>query len=234
MPTTGFLPEEPTVNIPLIQHCITLPNLPFISPTLIPETEPQNILSDISENSPANSEHEKLPDVSPTHPVRMKVKVSSTKNKTGAETVKKIIQNVLIQNGVDGLYDLEWSDNYLIDPNPIVYSRTGRATYGSIKTSNMLDKHRVQFDAKDLKKILERPLLLQSKARPTFKWAFMEDSYKIEPYYQLSYENDKTLIFESRFESGNLSLAVKLSDSEYYLLMQNDALTKGHTQCIFR
>lgn len=31
--------------------------------------------------------------------------------------------------------------------------------------------------------------------------------------------NDKTLLFESRFESGNLYLAQKVSDHEYNLLM---------------
>jgi len=46
-------------------------------------------------------------------------------------------------------------------------------------------------------------------------------------------ENDKTLMFESRFESGNLYLAQKVSDSEYNLLMQNDVNTCGHTQWFF-
>ena len=41
--------------------------------------------------------------------------------------------------------------------------------------------------------------------------------------------SDKTLLFESRFESGNLYLAQKVSDAEYNLLMQNDINTNGHT-----
>lgn len=44
---------------------------------------------------------------------------------------------------------------------------------------------------------------------------------------------DKTLLFESRFESGNLFLAQKLSNNEYNLLMQNDINTTGHTQWFF-
>jgi hypothetical protein len=36
---------------------------------------------------------------------------------------------------------------------------------------------------------------------------------------------EKTLIFESRFESGNLFLAQRVSDNEYNLLMQNDINT---------
>mmetsp|Transcript_4423 Transcript_4423/g.6487 ORF Transcript_4423/g.6487 Transcript_4423/m.6487 type:complete len:112 (+) Transcript_4423:1238-1573(+) len=45
--------------------------------------------------------------------------------------------------------------------------------------------------------------------------------------------SDKTLLFESKFESGNLYLAQKVSDHEYNLLMQNDINTSGHTQWFF-
>ena len=44
---------------------------------------------------------------------------------------------------------------------------------------------------------------------------------------------DKTLLFESKFESGNLYLAQKVSDNEYNLLMQNDINTSGHTQWFY-
>ena len=44
---------------------------------------------------------------------------------------------------------------------------------------------------------------------------------------------DKTLLFESKFESGNLYLSQKVSDSEYNLLMQNDINTNGHTQWFY-
>ena len=45
--------------------------------------------------------------------------------------------------------------------------------------------------------------------------------------------DDLTLTFESRFESGNLFLAQKVSDQEYNCLMQNDINSKGHTQWFF-
>jgi len=41
------------------------------------------------------------------------------------------------------------------------------------------------------------------------------------------------LSFESRFESGNLLAAVKVSDLEYDLILQNDINTNGHTQWFF-
>ena len=49
------------------------------------------------------------------------------------------------------------------------------------------------------------------------------------PFYFPDSDQDKTLIFESRFESGNLLAAVKLSDNEYELFLQNDINTNGHT-----
>ena len=39
--------------------------------------------------------------------------------------------------------------------------------------------------------------------------------------------------FESRFESGNLHRAVKISDSEYELYLKNDYGTTGYTQWYF-
>ena len=41
------------------------------------------------------------------------------------------------------------------------------------------------------------------------------------------------MIFESRFESGNLLAAIKISDNEYDLILQNDINTNGHTQWFF-
>ena len=53
------------------------------------------------------------------------------------------------------------------------------------------------------------------------------------PYYKPVDDNDKTLIFESRFESGNLLAAIKVTDNEYDLILQNDINTNGHTQWYF-
>ena len=39
------------------------------------------------------------------------------------------------------------------------------------------------------------------------------------PYYMPQGSDDKTLIFESRFETGNLLAAMKISDSEYDLVL---------------
>ena len=55
----------------------------------------------------------------------------------------------------------------------------------------------------------------------------------VEQFYKKKDLLDRTLIFESRFESGNLASALKVSDTEYHLLLQNDVNTSGHTQWFF-
>lgn len=54
-----------------------------------------------------------------------------------------------------------------------------------------------------------------------------------EQYYTPESSEDKTLVFESWFESGNLNLAIKSSNEEYNLILQNDINTNGHTQWFF-
>ena len=44
--------------------------------------------------------------------------------------------------------------------------------------------------------------------------------------YKLQGPNDRTLLFESRFESGNLLAVIKESDTEYDLILQNDINTQ--------
>lgn len=52
-------------------------------------------------------------------------------------------------------------------------------------------------------------------------------------YYKPKDESDRTLVFESRFESGNLQLVHKQNENEYDLILQNDINSKGHTQWFF-
>lgn len=50
------------------------------------------------------------------------------------------------------------------------------------------------------------------------------------PYYQPSFKNDHTLVFESRFESGNLRRAIQVYEFEYDLILKPDYNTRGFTQ----
>lgn len=64
-----------------------------------------------------------------------------------------------------------------------------------------------------------------------YKWSFMDKNIRLKPYYNLNDSNDLTLIFESRFESGNLHVAIKKSLYEYDLLLQSDSNSLEHFQC---
>ena len=55
----------------------------------------------------------------------------------------------------------------------------------------------------------------------------------VDSFYVRKGPSDATLIFESRFESGNLAAVTKVNDSDYHLLLQNDVNTGGHTQWFF-
>ena len=57
---------------------------------------------------------------------------------------------------------------------------------------------------------------------------------KLKPFYTLKNKNDNTLIFESRFESGNLLCAFRTEDeNSYQLYLQNDTNTTGYIQWFF-
>lgn len=86
---------------------------------------------------------------------------------------------------------------------PVVYRR---GPVSELFNSNLLDLRR-----------LKKPKALA---------AALEPAYTPAP-------GERTLVFESRFESGNLAMASKKSDSEYNLLLQNDTNSKGNTQWFY-
>jgi len=55
----------------------------------------------------------------------------------------------------------------------------------------------------------------------------------LEPWYLPESHDDTTLVFESRFECGNLRRAVQVQQYEYDLVLQPDINTKGHTQWFY-
>ena len=58
--------------------------------------------------------------------------------------------------------------------------------------------------------------------------------HDLKSYYTLKNKNDNTLIFESRFESGNLLCAFRTEDeNSYQLYLQNDTNTTGYIQWFF-
>lgn len=53
---------------------------------------------------------------------------------------------------------------------------------------------------------------------------------ELAPYYLPSSAEDCTLVFESRFETGNLRRAIQVYEFEYDLILKYDYNTKGNTQ----
>ena len=51
----------------------------------------------------------------------------------------------------------------------------------------------------------------------------------LKPYYVKESETDSILIFESRFESGNLRRAVYMGDNTYNLILKYDFQTTTYT-----
>ena len=96
------------------------------------------------------------------------------------------------------------------------------ATY-LINVKKLVKDHNIESESKDFNKLFTcKPNAMKKKAElpPT-------------PYYYPTGPTDKTLVFESRFETGNLLAALKVSDKEYDLVLQNDINTNGHTQWFF-
>lgn len=55
----------------------------------------------------------------------------------------------------------------------------------------------------------------------------------IPDWYELEDENDDTLIFESRFESGNLMKAFRVGLNEYNLYLNPDTNNNKHTRWFY-
>ena len=60
-----------------------------------------------------------------------------------------------------------------------------------------------------------------------------EEVVDLPPFYKVRNPEDKTLVFESRFESGNLRRAIQVLENEYDLILKFDVNTRGHTQWFY-
>lgn len=70
----------------------------------------------------------------------------------------------------------------------------------------------------DVKKLLKNSAVLnQDKSNQSRKG--LVNLIGVDPFYTRKDVMDKTLEFESRFESGNLAAALKVNDNDYHLLL---------------
>ncbi len=93
------------------------------------------------------------------------------------------------------------------------------ATY-LINIKKLVLEHNIESDEKDFTKLRTKGKIGNIILPPS-------------QYYIPESAKDPTLIFESRFESGNLLVAIMVGENEYDLVLQNDINTNGHTQWYF-
>mmetsp|Transcript_4821 Transcript_4821/g.7261 ORF Transcript_4821/g.7261 Transcript_4821/m.7261 type:complete len:336 (-) Transcript_4821:2969-3976(-) len=88
-----------------------------------------------------------------------------------------------------------------------------------INIKKLVEEHNIDGEKKDFK-TMKTGQMGKVQSTPT-------------QFYKPTGPDDETLIFESRFESGNLLAAIKVSEVEYDLILQNDINTNGNTQWYF-
>lgn len=108
----------------------------------------------------------------------------------------------------------------LFPANDLVYIRDTRSLNKKNFNSNPYDLIHI-LSSKDTN--FNRSTRLRNETTKVVNF-FQDDQNSIET---------SDLGFESRFESGNLSMAKKISDNEYNLLLQNDVNTFGAVQWFF-
>ncbi len=78
--------------------------------------------------------------------------------------------------------------------------------------------------------VLNRVVYDSIEPNPAAKSKTPQAAGEVRQYYEPTGPDDDTLIFESRFESGNLRRAIQIYPGEYDLILRPDINTRGHTQ----
>ena len=77
--------------------------------------------------------------------------------------------------------------------------------------------------------------IVYDQQEPALTRALNPKSYEVDllPYYLPANKGDTTLIFEGRFESGNLRRAIQILEFEYQIILNADWNTTSHTQWFY-
>lgn len=151
----------------------------------------------------------------------MKVEGNEPQDIEGSQdqpVVKEVVKEAFMnsETSLRHLFYLEYKKNFPEgSTNPIIYSRFGKQSYDSpevFDNNNFTQLIRTC----NLKKILRLGNTIVQKGERKFSEPI---SFPSCDYYKPKDTNDKTLVFESRFESGNLQLVQKVSDNEYNLVL---------------
>ena len=96
-----------------------------------------------------------------------------------------------------------------------------RVVYDSIEAPPTRDVEKDSKDDKNKKTTSDDPNGIPTTASTPIPEG------QLRPYYTLENKKDTTLIFESRFESGNLRRAIQVYENEYDLIVKPDINTRG-------
>lgn len=112
------------------------------------------------------------------------------------------------------MQDLEKRKKSTLTESNLPSQNLASASY-LLNIKRLIEEHNIDANQKDFKKIKMDKMKVNDSGS--------------QQMYKLQGPNDRTLLFESRFESGNLLAVIKESDNEYDLILQNDINTNGHT-----
>lgn len=124
-----------------------------------------------------------------------------------------------------------------------VGKRTYRVVYdNSDKSPYYTDPNSPYLDEKKLLPVKEDAPHQKSRVQPRgFRRAVINSGIPrkdkvyidLNPFYKLSGPEDKTLVFESRFEWGSLKRVIQVEDFEYDWIMQSDYNSQGWCQWFY-
>lgn len=123
---------------------------------------------------------------------------------------RELIELPAVNSTGEGTINEPYQKKYYFNPNNLPYSLEQPHAYSSVT----------------------RPVGEKSGSTLEKKGPRLNRYYEnLKPYYKLKEGiSDNTLVFESRFESGNLRRAIKVADYEYDLYLKSDYGTPGYTQ----
>ena len=199
---------------------IMLPDFKGEEPLIKIEYKPA--LKDIMKNITIEKQYEVNLYVNSSKMLNNLIYLKTKLNKDGQIVLENLI-NVKKLNRNYGNDSDEDDDND--GQQPIVDSSNNNVNANPIeKKEENIDMNNKNDDNKLVKNISSLGL---SRPKTTF-------GNKLKSFYTLKNQNDNTLIFESRFESGNLLCAFRTEDeNSYQLYLQNDTNTTGYIQWFF-
>jgi hypothetical protein len=117
----------------------------------------------------------------------------------------------------------------------IVYDNIDRSPYYTDASNPYFDEKKL-MPAKDVDNSTHQRFKPRGYRRPLVNSGIPKKDriYScLNPYYKVEDEEDTTLVFESRFECGNLKRATKVDKFEYDLVVHSDYNSQGYTQWFY-